>query len=376
LDKISLSLKNNPVVLNVSTRTEGDTTFIDSLVLAETPQQYFTASSSGEFNNLASSSLEFNQKVKAGLAVDLTSPIDKIIQNCLRSNVDSSVNILISDFVFDDRSQDCGSLLSGIKSRVQDLFNGTVAKNFAVNVYRFESSFTGPYETCNNNSINLNSPNHPYFIWIFGNRTIVDFINTKLEEENSFKPTNVYFLGKNSEEIKYEPLQYSHRDGQWILDSASSTLKNVSSINSQPLKLTFGLDLNRFPRALKDSIYLANNLRVEASGLKLESFKLKRPDDIKNGIDQKDQARFKKYNWFVEITILEPTVPSAELEIELMNNQARWFDLFTTDNDSSPEELSAGKTFGLKQFISGVESAFSKSSATPYLFEIKIKVER
>ncbi len=378
LDKISGNLKERPELLNVITRETPDTTYIDSIALSELPQQYFTAGSTAQSKQLASTSLEFNQKIKTGLAIDQTSPIDGIIQNCLNEDTDSNVTVLISDFVFDDRSQDCGSLLSGIKGRIQSIFNDKAGenKNFAVNVYRFVSSFSGPYETCDNGSMTLNSPNHPYFVWIFGNKRIVDYINVKLEEDQSFRPTHVYFFGKNSETITFEPLQFSHREGQWIFDSTAVMLKNVSAIGTQPVKITFGLDLNEFPNSLKDSSFLAKNLKFEASGLKLHTWKLKRPDEIKNGIDPKDQIRFKKYNWFVEMVISEPTVPTAELEIELINNQDRWFDSLTTANDALPGELSNGKTFGLKQFLNGVESAFSQGSSASYLFEIKIKVEK
>lgn len=378
LDKISGNLKERPELLDVITKNTSDTTFIDSIALSELPQEYFTAGSTAQRNKLASSSLEFNQKVKTGLAIDETSPIDGILQNCLKADTDSNVTVLISDFVFDDRSQDCGSLLSGIKGRIQSIFNEKAGqnKNFAVNVYRFQSSFSGPYETCENGSMTLNSPNHPYFIWIFGNKRIVDYINVKLEDDQSFKPSHVYYFGKNSETINFEPLQFSHREGQWIFDSTAVMLKNVSAIGTQPVKITFGLDLNDFPRLLRDSSFLAKNLKFEASGLKLHSYKIKRPDEIKNGIDPKDQIRFKKYNWFVEMVISEPTVSTAELEIELLNNQDRWFDSLTTANDSRPGELTSGKTFGLQQFLSGVESAFSSGSSASYLFEIKIKVEK
>jgi len=373
IDKISEHTSANPVLQDVQTKNTKDTTFIDSVVVSFLAKDYCTAGSSATFNPIASNAHEFNSMIKSGIATEPTSPIDKILHNAIQNNATGSVTFLVSDFVFDDRSQDCGSLLSGIQGRISTVFNeAAVDTNFAVFIYRFESSFIGPFETCNNSSIMINSRKHPYFVWMMGDRDALELLNKRLENEKDFIPSNVYFLGFGESLVTTDLLMFSNKSGQWSYDKATNSLSNVSSISGQPIKFTIGMDLSHYPKGLIDSLFLSKNLNIETSGIKVHSYKFIGKNSLKPLIDQKDEKTFNSFTHFVEVVFAEPE-NDFQISIFLTNNQPRWFEDLSTDNDSNPADLESGKTFGIKQFINGVESAFNNSGKKKNLFQINLK---
>ncbi len=374
IDKFARDTRAKPVLKEVQKKNTPDTTFIDSLVIFFSEQDYSYAGSSAVSNPIASNAHEFNSKIKSGIATEQTSPLDKILHNAIQKNTTGGVSILVSDFVFDDKSQDCGSLLSGIQGRIATVFNeAAVDTNFAVFIYRFESSFIGPYETCNNSSLMRNSKNHPYFIWMMGDRAALELLNKRLESEKDFCPSNVYFFGFGESHLDVDLLMYTNKSGQWSFDKSTYSLLNVRSINDQPLKFTIGIDLSHYPKGLTDSLFLSKNLNVETSGIKVHSSKFVSKDYLKP-INPKDEKIFHRFTHFIEVIFNEPD-GEFELILSLTNNQTRWFENLSTDNDSNPAELDSGKTFGIKQFISGVESAFNNSGKKKNLFQINLRSE-
>lgn len=375
LDKIVLETQKSKIIEKVDTWKSGDTTFIDSVSLSLSPPLFFTAGSNSLTNPIAENASDFNSQVRSGIATELTSPIDKILQNAANFAGDSSVTLLISDFIFDDNTGDCGSLLSGIQGKIYSVFTA-LAQNpdFAIFIYRFESRFNGSYETCNNTSVTLSSTNRPYFVWMFGNRSALVKIHKRLEKESTFSPKNFFALGLNKEEMKFDLLRYSNKDGQWAYNNSDSTISSISSINDKPLKMTIGLNLENFPDSLSNLDYLKKNLKVESKGIKISGHRILHKDSIKTMIESKDDKIYGNSSVFLEITFAEPKVSSSEISVRLLNQQNRWFEILSTENDTDTRSL-GNKSFGIKQFISGVESAFNTEGNDNTLFHFIIKCE-
>ncbi len=375
LDKIVLETHKSKIIDRVDTSKSGDTIRIDTVSLSLSPPQFFTAGSNSQSKPIASDAGTFNSLVKSGIATESTSPLDKILQTAVDSTGDSNVTMVISDFIYDDKTGDCGSLLSGIQGRISPVFNA-LAQNpdFAIFIYRFESRFNGSYETCNNTSVTLNSTSRPYFVWMFGNRTALVKIHKRLEKESTFRPTNFYCLGLNKVKMEFDLLRYSMKDGQWAYNPDSKSISSISSINNLPIKLTIGLDMKNFPDSIASIEYLKRNLKFEGKGIKILGQKILQKDSIKSLIDNKDYKIYDNYSVFVELTFKEPEISDSEISVWLINQQNRWFEELSTDNDSNikPQD---NKTFGIKQFISGVESAFNTQGNDNTLFHFKIKCE-
>ena len=375
LDKIVLETQKSKIIDRVDSSKSGDTTFIDSVSLSLSPPQFFTVGSNSQNKPIASNASTFNSLLKTGIATESTSPLDKILQNAVDSTGDSNVTMLISDFIYDDKTGDCGSLLSGIQGRISPIFNA-LAQNpdFAIFIYRFESRFNGSYETCNNTSVTLNSTNRPYFVWMFGNRTALVKIHKRLEKESTFSPKNFFCLGLNKANMKFDFLRYSLKEGQWAYNNSDSTISSISSINDKPLKMTICLNLENFPDSLSNLDYLKKNLKVEGKGIKISSHRILHKDSIKTMIESKDDKIYGNCSVFLEITFAEPQVNSSEISVRLMNKQNRWFEDMSIDNDSNIQTIE-NKTFGIKQFINGVESAFNTQGNDNTLFHFIIKCE-
>lgn len=108
--------------------------------------------------------------------------LDVIIGNVLENVTDTSICILVSDFILDVPSKDAQNFLNNTAISIKDevITAQKRVPNLGVEILKLSSKFTGKYFYPNGSVEELTDVKRPYYIWIFGDKDYLAKLNTEV----------------------------------------------------------------------------------------------------------------------------------------------------------------------------------------------------
>lgn len=271
----------------------------------------------------------------------------------------NTISIFVSDCIFSPgkgvsaqnyigAEKDCITLTINQKLRSQ---------NFAFIVYRFISEFRGNYFDCQDNVTFINDQ-RPYFIWIIGTKENLAVFKQKISTSKiEGQLQNSYTIFKSSTNIPYA-VQLIPRFGSFDRANPTSIRRTRRASDSGKFMFSIGVD---FSSLLVDDSYLTNP----------NNYILTNPnysiDIIKN--------RIGNHTHLIKVTSTANIISPTKLTIQLKNKIPDWVDEFSDESCANiNSEGMMQKTFGLKQIIHGIYSAYNYND--DILSEITININQ
>lgn len=129
--------------------------------------------------------------------------------------------------------------------------------HFAISVYRFVAPFNGTYSNCNDNAKH-HPKNRPFFVFVIGNKKIVEDFKKKVEIENeikNFRPENqLHFIGGSGANFIFKSDQ--------IVDNQ---IKDEVIEDNKTIKIR--VSMSNFPSYCIDKDYIYKHTTVKFAGV-------------------------------------------------------------------------------------------------------------
>jgi hypothetical protein len=326
------------------------------------------------------------------------SPIDEMFRIIIDSSKKNDVNFLVTDAIMSGSNNDVKNnpqynieqrtlMLNLVRSRFEQ-----VKDAFGVSIYGFKSRFnTNPnkgfvYYTYNNTHINSSFQRRPFFVFVFGDRQLVNEINGKLKDNTFFTPEKELHFGIQQEPVKKYALFHSHLPRQdqasCFLNADGSIKCNIIPVSTAHVKFGIGLDLSEMPDYAKTVQYLGNNLKINTSNnLIADHSGAMSPltSGLINSIDRVvELPRINKLGCthYLNIDISSLFSPAENLNIQLLKEEDKWYEDWSCDDDSNIQSDPSlqERTFNLKRLIWGIREAY-KDSRNDKFIEINVPVK-
>lgn len=289
-----------------------------------------------------------------------TTDIADLFKQILEQSNDSTVSILISDFIFSPGTQNNPEAYLGEQQvKIKRAFEQYLNKNseLAVMFYQLYSNFKGTYYDY------LNTPHHnyegqrPYYIWVIGHPLIVASMRLAIPE-NSF---------------------LNRVENYWSITSFSPTIENYA-ILPNPKKGSFNrLNRNGMNRMRKDDqgeFMFTIGANLGLLDLLLGEEYLLDTDNYARIINKQTTDE-----WYISVApnsiptspathnislSTKGSLPKGDFELAICRKKPKWADDFTDMDDRSLNESNQMKTYGLHYVFDGVVQAYSAKCGNYY----------
>lgn len=287
---------------------------------------------------------------------DLNGMLNKMLEG---ANGDT-ITILISDGIYDIGTNNIKDLQDK-GGETQETFRRTLRKNKSIQtmVVKMESMFNGNYCYATKKASTRFDNNRPYFIWIFGNKKIVDryFPDSKVMEWSGYKD-HARFQTTEKSTIPYVLTSEGQKGiykirGMELTNCKARHNEFAFSIIADYESLAFPDDY------LKDikNYTCGNNFKV------IGISEATKQNKISAGVSQ--------YTRPFIITVETDRNPRGTLEIILENNIPAWINSTNADDEKT---IDTEHTFGFSTLMKGITGAYSDlSTSQPASFVITFK---
>lgn len=269
----------------------------------------------------------------------------------------NTISIFVSDCIFSPgkgvsaqnyigAEKDCITLTINQKLKNQDL---------AFIVYRLISSFRGNYFDCQDNATFIDS-DRPYFIWIIGTKNnIATFKHKLLIAKIEGQLQNSYTIFRSEINNSYA-VQLNPKIGSF--DRLTSTAIKKARKDPDLMKFMFSVGVD-FSSLLVDESFLTDS----------KNYKISNP----NYSIEISKRQMGSHTHLIRITTTANIISPTKLTIQLKNKIPDWVDEFSDETCANiNSEGMMQKTFGLKQIIHGIYSAYNYND--DILYEITIDI--
>lgn len=326
-----------------------------------TYQNYGSDALSSELNFSDFSSLLSSPASKDG------SNIVNHFKTLTNSVSDSCIGIYITDAIISVNGGNNEKIASICKAELIPYCTKVLGKpeNGAI-VLRCKSKFNGSYQSSANPKkfLDLNDPARPYFIFLFGKRSSLDFFIDKVAKNNPSLTNNITDISF----INYEPMvslqgtiDMSTTTGSWALSDKPNT---INYFGNDALEIPLGLDLSFITNLNPNIALLKQNIIVENGEIlgfdTRDKFLANNPNIDKSAYSTSTHIVKIKYN---SNQIGQPS--------HIYLNTNKWYDQYSTSDDSSIEAIKpktgSRKTFELDKIIGSIFAASQISRDNPNL---------
>lgn len=277
--------------------------------------------------------------------------------NTITDNVDNnSVSIMVSDCIFSPGKVDAKKFIGAEKDCITlKLHEQMKNRDLAFVVYRMMSNFNGVYYDCKDSKTTINNE-RPYFIWIIGTKeNIAEFNRKGIKDKIEGNLENTYTMFKSKDEVPYA-VQTGSSIGSFERKNPITIIKAKPDNSSG--KLTFSVAVD-FSSLLVDDAYLTNP----------KNYTIKNPNYSIEIKKKKNQ----NYTHEIKITTSSKYITATDLSIRLNNVIPNWIEQYSDDTCTHiNSEGMMEKTYGLKQLVDGIYSAFNFKNDV--LSEININI--
>lgn len=289
-----------------------------------------------------------------------TTDIADLFKQILEQSNDSTVSILISDFIFSPGTQNNPEAYLGEQQvKIKRAFEQYLNKNseLAVMVYQLYSNFKGTYYDY------LNTPHHnyeglrPYYIWVICHPLKMASMRVAIPESSFLNRVENY----------------------WSITSFSPTIENYA-ILPNPKKGSFnklGKDgMNKMKKDAQGEFMFTIGANLGLLDLLLGEKYLLDTDNYARIINKQTTDE-----WYISVVpnsiptspathnislSTKGSLPKGDFELAICRKKPKWADDFTDMDDRSLNESNQMKTYGLHYVFDGVVQAYSAKCGNYY----------
>ena len=338
----------------------------------------YIADSTTEYKGSTS---DFIQDISAiNVATGNSSPMHKIFESVTNATDSNDISILVSDCIlsFSDpeitrnRKINIEKADGALKSYVKQAFMQMNKQNICATVYGFSSSFFGTYYCYNNDKVKLNGELRPYYIWIIGNKDLVQKFNKQLADIPGFAPELSCSFGMFNKPIdNYTLLFKTGKGGEWTFDNNS--LIDVDFGAKNPGKFSIAVDISSLPAYAKEINYLIDKLVLSSTDLKAKITDIKKATDIDlNNAAPKEKGPLQAASHVISIEVSDLYQSSGTITLKLPLQYDKSYENWSVMDDKNVKNL--GKTtFAFKHLVDGVREAYENKNENYINITINLK---
>lgn len=275
--------------------------------------------------------------------------LGEVIGKVLENVTDTSICILVSDFILDVPSKDAQKFLTQTEITIKNNVINAQKRvpNLGIEILKFSSTFTGNYYYPDGTVEKLSNVKRPYYIWIFGDKDYLARLNTDVP----FSRLSKYDLSGIAAftNISKAPFEIKNQSGtSQIIVPAHGNYHIMIRADLRSTLQPDGIILDK-------SNYSFNNNTITIDGVYPIS-------------DKKSQ-----YTHFIKFTIPKGTKIAQECLTFSFPKLPSWV---SVSNDDSGVNIKKNidKTTGIKYLIQGVADAYrNETVCTTLNFNIKRK---
>lgn len=303
------------------------------------------------------------------VATGNSSPMHKIFESVTNATDSNDISILVSDCIlsFSDPEIKKNPKINiekadgALKVYVKQAFIQVNRKNVCATVYGFSSSFFGTYYCYNNDKVQLNGELRPYYMWVIGNKDLVQQFNKQLTDMPGFAPELSISFGMFSKPIAaYTLLFTTGKSGEWTFDNNS--LKDVSVSTKKPGKFSIAVDFSALPEYAKEINYLKNNLKVTTTDLKAAFKEIKKASEIDlNKTAPKEKGPLQAASHVIIIEVSDIYQSSGTVTLKLPLRYDKSYEDWSVMDDKNVKTLGR-KTFAFEHLVDGVLEAYENKN--------------
>lgn len=275
--------------------------------------------------------------------------LDVVIGKVLENVTDSSVCILVSDFILDVPSKDAQNFLNNTAISIKDEIISAQKRvpNLGVEILKFSSKFNGKYFYPNGTVEELKDVKRPYYIWIFGDKDYLAQLNTDVPFSQLVKydlKGIASFTNKSN-----VPFEIKNQSG------TSQVVVPAHGDYHVMIRADFRSTLQPDGVIQDTSNFSFNNNTIQINGIYPIS-------------DKKES-----YTHFIKFTIPKGTQIAQEMLTFSSPKMPSWVSASNDDTGANIND-NLDKTTGIKYLIQGVADAFrSETICTTMQFNVKRK---
>jgi hypothetical protein len=370
------STEFSQVIPNLLVNIEGN------VLSAKKPLQiYYVADSIIPYKKSTSSFIGAISTTK--IAKSKSSEMHTIFENIARKTKANDISIFVSDCILSypnaivkaspqiNRQKAPGALKALIKATFMKLKK----QNVSVSLYGFNSKFFGDYYTYENQKLILNGDIRPYYVWVIGNKELVEKFNGQMANMSSFKPIIKMDFGlfdKTSTVTDQEIFFAYKRAGDWEVDGKE--ISNAKVSKNVPLEFAFAFNLNSLPPYAQKVDYINKKINklTKNVGWKINSIVLAK--EINKAQLKPNEVKLVQNNSHVavvEITGLYDKNAVLGLRLPLIYDDLYKKKLSVMD-DRNLKSLQ-NKTFAFEHLVDGVREAYENPNDNFINITIPIK---
>lgn len=290
--------------------------------------------------------------------------ISLFVSDCILSYPDSDIKA--------DTQINRDKAEGGLKADIKATFTKLKNKNIGASLYAFNSSFTGTYYTYENNKLPLNGEIRPYYLWVIGNKQLVQKFNNQLIRLPNFKNTFSMNFGLFDPSLtvkKHDTFFLFKRAGKWVVDGEGVS----NALDETPAVTAFAINLRSLPFYAQNLQYLNKHLKgLSKNGLfKIKSISYAK--DINKALLKPNEIKIAQNNTHVVLVeILNIYDKGAFLRLLLPIEYDSAYKKLSIMDDRSKDVLN-GKTFAFEHLIDGVKEAYDTPDESYINISIPIK---
>lgn len=317
--------------------------------------------------------------------------LNNIFSTILDATSDSTVSILISDCIYSiGKNGKTINMLNSEKTTTRGAFlkrskRGDI--NLATSIYRMTSEFHGNYYPYTGDSDYYPIKGLlPYYICVFADNDVMNEFCSKIkisEEEYKGYCTKYAIAHTGSEELYWTILPNTGKKGRFQTtrsvrgESCSNKVQGIEKVQGDRdgvFSFSVAVDMSGVN---VDEEYLldTSNYVLDNSRYVITSIAPFNKDEI-NPTDWLKVSNSPKKPTHV-ITIETTGTAVCDLEVSLERKMPQWVDQYNIMDDTNPDLIKKGGTFGLKYWIEGISGAYETiyPEDNTY-FNLKIKIKK
>lgn len=317
------------------------------------------------------------------VAIAKSSQMHKIFETVTNATDSNDVSILVSDCILSYSDSDINASKGRniniekadgeLKAFVKQAFLKMKAHNVCATVYGFSSKFFGTYYNYQNGKMLLKGDVlRPYYIWVIGNKELVQQFNKQLIDIVAFAPELTVSFGMWDKPIDtYNLLFKTGHEGSWAYDN--NHLKDVEIVKKKPAKFSIAVDFSGLPIYASDLAYLKANLKLGKSNLEAKITDIRKADDIDiSKAAPREKTSLQNASNVISIEISDLYQPNGTVSLQLPLKYDESYKNWSIMDDKNVTTIGK-KTFAFEHLVDGVREAYQNSNENYINILINIK---
>ncbi len=309
------------------------------------------------FFDMLNSSKVFQNSVGSKKSTDIAEVIKMVIDDCGRNDV----SMIVSDFIFSPGSgKNAVEYLKDQRIKIKNTFSDYLKTNpkSGVMFFQMSSNFTGTFYDRENKKTQLKDVERPFYLLIFGNKSALNTIRSKVPETNIKDGSGVknYFITENHFAApKYYVQRQSGNFGFYKKRGCDTKHSIIDAKKGRDGNLTFAVNVD-FAKTILDDEYISNSDNYLLSD-----------HNFSMSVSSKNAGKYM-------LKFSSPIVVKTTLSIKLAKKIPTWIEEFD-DNDGLDVQAGIAKTYGLKTVVEGIAEAFNFKNDS-YYTELEININK